>query len=70
MEGGAEQVDVRFESEALALEGDLGVAHWQASWRRPLDGARVLVDGVLVVRFDEAGRCREHREWYAMADDA
>jgi uncharacterized protein (TIGR02246 family) len=62
--GGGKE-DVEHSSEVLGVEGDVGVAHWSVRTRGP--GAAVIVemDGILVITFDEQGRCREHREWFA-----
>jgi ketosteroid isomerase-like protein len=41
-----------------------GIAHWNVVVR--LDGGPVIEqDGILLLAFDAAGRCTEHREWYA-----
>jgi hypothetical protein len=46
--------------EVLALAGDTGVAHWNV--RQPAPATEL--DGILVLRFADDGRCREHREWF------
>ena len=66
---GAQQ-DVQFEHEPIAVEGDRGVAHWRASFTAPATGARVTLDGVMVLTFDEEGRCTEHREWYNRREES
>lgn len=54
--------DLTAQWEVIAVAGDAAVIHWVVSFR---DGnALTTMDGVLIVRFDEHGRCREHREWY------
>jgi ketosteroid isomerase-like protein len=59
-----QQTDHAFSFEALAVNGDTGIAHWTASIVRHVpDIAKVEMDGILTVRFDDEGRCREHREW-------
>jgi hypothetical protein len=59
------QESVRFDHQPLALTGDVGVAHWSVSFiTRADEPTLVEMDGVLVLRFDPDGRCREHREWY------
>lgn len=63
------QRDIRFRSEPLAVAGDLGVGHWAVSFTPAANPVvRTEIDGILVLRFDEDGRCREHREWYAMRE--
>jgi SnoaL-like domain len=60
-----EQRELRFEARPLAVTRDVGVAHWAVSYRRLADPELVHeLDGILVLRFDEAVRCTEHREWY------
>jgi hypothetical protein len=54
--------------EPLAIEGDLAVAHGRSRYFNP-DGAggrtlRTEFDNIFVMRFDDAGRCAEFREWY------
>jgi len=60
--GSAVQQNVIGEHEVVAVSGDTAVIHWTVSF----DGAAgsTAMDGVLIVKFDEAGLCREHREWY------
>jgi hypothetical protein len=65
------QRDVRWSYEPLAVGGDLGVAHWRVSFapHGALD-RRVELDGILVLTFDDGGRCTEHREWYVTREVA
>jgi SnoaL-like protein len=58
------QRDIEFEHEPLAVEGNRGIAHWRTSFTDAATGARVTLDGVLVLTFDDEGRCTEHREWF------
>jgi hypothetical protein len=58
------QRDVRFEATPIVVENDRGFAYWRASFYRVPSGVFVEVDGVLSVRFDEAQRCVEFREWW------
>ena len=44
--------------EVIAVNGDTAVIHWRVSFDD------TVMDGVLIVTFDERGQCREHREWY------
>jgi hypothetical protein len=53
-----------FAFEPLAVTGRRGIAHWQVSFRDAERAARTELDGILVLDFDEEGRCAEHREWY------
>jgi SnoaL-like domain len=59
-----QQTEHEFSFEPLAVNGDTGIAHWTASIVRHVpDIAKVEMDGILMIRFDDEGRCREHREW-------
>lgn len=64
-----QQTDIRTTFEPLAVNGQMGIAHWQVAFRsaeQPLVETRL--DGILVLIFDEQMRCREHREWYVRQD--
>lgn len=67
---GQSQADVVFTYEPLSVTGDGGVAHWTATFVRVPSGAAVRLDGVLVARFDAAGRCTEFREWWHREETA
>lgn len=60
----ADQRNVRFESQALAVDGRTGVAHWSASLTSASSGVRVELDGAFVLTFDDNGLCSELREWW------
>jgi uncharacterized protein (TIGR02246 family) len=65
----ADQRDVQFESQVLAVDGNTGVAHWHADFKLESNGATVTLDGVFVLTFDAAGRVQSLREWW-IADGA
>ncbi len=58
------QEDIRFGHEMIVISGDVGVAHWWASFRRIPSGAPVRLDGVFAATMDAQGRCRIFREWW------
>ena len=60
----ADQRDVHFESEVIAVSGNTGVAHWSARFRLESTGATVALDGVFVLEFDSSGLCSTLREWW------
>ena len=64
------QSDISFRHQCLSTEGGVGIAHWQATFTRTSTGARVSVDGVLTVQFDQDGRCIEFREWWHRDESA
>jgi len=57
---------LRWSYEPLALEGERGVANWRVSFDS--GAGRTEIDGILVLDFDEQGRCISHREWYERRD--
>ena len=60
------QLDVTYKFEALATAGDLGIAHWHVQFETASEpGRRTELDGILVLKFNAALECIEHREWYA-----
>lgn len=61
---GQSQADVVFNYDVLSVAGDLGLAHWRATFVRLPAGAAVRLDGALAARFDSGGRCTEFREWW------
>jgi ketosteroid isomerase-like protein len=60
----ADQRDIDFKSQIVAVNGQTGVAHWSATFTAASTGARVELDGVFVLTFDASGRCSELREWW------
>ena len=52
--------------EPLAVLANGGVVHWSVGFAHPSQPeTRVELDGILVLTFDDEGRCTDHREWYA-----
>jgi len=60
----ADQRDVQFESQVIAVDGKTGVAHWSAKLRSASTGATVELDGMFVLEFDASGLCTSLREWW------
>jgi len=60
----AAQRDVKFSADVLAVSGDTGIARWTTSLTRVPSGVQVELDGIFLVTFGDAGRCREFREWW------
>jgi ketosteroid isomerase-like protein len=60
----ADQRNVDFKSEVVAVNGQTGVARWSASLTSASSGARVELDGVFILKFDGSGLCSELREWW------
>lgn len=65
----ADQRDIDFSASVVAVNGATGVARWSASLRSASSGARVELDGVFILTFDDSGRCSELREWWHVRTD-
>jgi ketosteroid isomerase-like protein len=59
----ADQRNVDFKSQVVAVNGQTGVARWSASLTSAASGARVELDGVFILKFD-GNLCSELREWW------
>jgi hypothetical protein len=60
------QAEVVYRFEALATQDDLGIAHWNVRFRKASGRrTRYEIDGILVLRFNSALECVEHREWFS-----
>lgn len=60
----ADQRNIDFKSQVIAVNGQTGVARWSATLMSAATGAKVALDGVFVLTFDAAGLCTELREWW------
>lgn len=60
----ASQRNVAFESQALSVNGDTGIAHWSAEFDVEPGGEHIELDGIFVLEFDQQGKCRSLREWW------
>jgi uncharacterized protein (TIGR02246 family) len=60
----ADQRDVEFKSQVVAVNGQTAVARWSAALKSAAGGVRVELDGVFVLTFEASGLCRELREWW------
>jgi uncharacterized protein (TIGR02246 family) len=61
----ADQRDVEFRSQTIAVNGNTGVAHWSAKFKLASTGATVELDGVFVLELDpKTGLCSALREWW------
>lgn len=59
-----DQRDVRFDHEVLACNGDTGLAHWRASFRKLPDNELIEFDGIFSCAFADDGRVQRFREWW------
>ena len=60
----ADQRNVAFKFEIVAVTGPTGIARWSASLVSAASGVRVELDGVFLLTFDASGLCSELREWW------
>jgi uncharacterized protein (TIGR02246 family) len=60
----ADQRDIDFTFDIIAVNGSTGIARWAASLVSASSGVRVQLDGVFVLTFDASGLCSELREWW------
>ena len=58
------QRHVKFSARPIAFDGEIGYAHWHATFERVPSGSQVELDGVLSARFDARMRCVVFREWW------
>jgi uncharacterized protein (TIGR02246 family) len=58
------QEQIHFGYEVLTIAEGSAIAHWWASFVRASSKAKVGLDGIFLLSFDAAGRCRELREWW------
>lgn len=60
----ADQRDIDFRYDIVAVEGNKGVAAWSAVFNTISGGARVELNGVFVLEFADSRRCKTLREWW------
>jgi ketosteroid isomerase-like protein len=60
------QKDIDFNYEVLTINGDLGIAHWRASFTRIPSGIKVTLDGIFTVKLNKNGLCKEFRQWWVV----
>lgn len=60
----ADQREIEFESQVIAVNGNTGVARWKATFKVASTGATIALDGVFVLEFDPNGQCQSLREWW------
>ncbi len=58
------QEQIRFGFEIVALVANLGITHWWASFARASSKARIQLDGIFLLTFNEDNLCSELREWW------
>src|SRR5712692_2595827 len=56
--------DIRFGYEVLALNPEVGIARWWASFVRVPPGLQTKLDGIFLICLDADCRCKSLREWW------
>lgn len=64
------QAGVSFRFRILALQAQTVIAHWSASYTHVSTRARVDLDGMFLLEFDERGLCSSLREWWHREETA
>ena len=64
----ADQRSIEFKSDVIAVQGNVGVAHWSASLNTASTGDKVQLDGVFVLTFDRSGLVSSLREWWHLPE--
>ena len=65
----AGHTDVQCEFDVIGVAGKVGIAHWHTTLTHIETGARVVLDGLIVVEFNPTGECRSLREWWHGQED-
>jgi len=60
----ADQSDIDFQYEILAVEDEVGIAQWSATFRSISGDVPVELNGIFVLEFDDEMRCTSLREWW------
>lgn len=55
---------ISFQYQILVGTPELGIAHWQASFVRNPPGLPTKLDGIFLIRLNDAGLCMSLREWW------
>lgn len=61
---GTSHKEVRFSYRIISVQGNEGIAHWEASFRRVESDNTVDLDGILIAEFDDSGSCTDFKEWW------
>ncbi|HZF27531.1 MAG TPA: nuclear transport factor 2 family protein [Gammaproteobacteria bacterium] len=64
----ADQRSIAFKSDVIAVQANVGVAHWSATFNTASTGDKVELDGVFVLTFDASGLVSSLREWWHLPE--
>ncbi len=62
----ADQKDVSFTFEVLAVTGHTGIAHWHSEFTQVSSGSKITLDGIFVLEFSQEGLCQSLKEWWSL----
>jgi len=62
----ADQRDVEFEFEIVAVNAATAVARWSAGFELASTGTAIALDGVFILEFETAETVGELREWWVL----
>ena len=66
----ARQRDIHFSYQVVTMEPTVCVVRWQCRFQRVPEDHEVRLDGVMLVRMNDAGKCDEFREWWHSSESA
>jgi len=58
------QDNIHFSYDIITLTDNMAIAHWTSSFIRIPSNAKVGLDGIFVLAFDEQNLCTGLREWW------
>ena len=67
-QGVLNQEDVSVSFEILSENGNMGIAHWHATFTRLPSKTKATLDEIFQVTFNDHGECTKFRQWYNSKD--
>lgn len=58
------QKDIHFTYLILGISGNMGIAHWSASFTRIPIEVKAELDGIFTVILNKEGLCKEFHQWW------
>lgn len=63
-QGVLNQENISVSYEILSITGNMGIAHWHATFIRLPSKVKANLDGIFQVTLNDKGKCTEFRQWY------
>lgn len=60
----SQQRDIHFTYELTMMDKAVSIVHWKCRFKRMPEDHEVKLDGIMLVRMNDAGKCYEFREWW------